>query len=207
MMPPQKPKVRKLEKPDTTTKSKSKPGSISKRPAPKSSRTLERVLSKETERNRRSMSRGPSGVIALMRSASTPMLKRENSEPLSMMSIPKADSSTSKERASRPPLAAPVKRRSEGDKAKKEALLQTELQDAISALRRPNREVVGKAMAEADERRAITSLSSLRSKYSLDPPWIFVILINLQSHESQPSTHVPRILSKQLLPQDVSQTF
>ncbi|KAI1762979.1 DNA replication regulator SLD3-domain-containing protein [Hypoxylon sp. FL1150] len=162
MMPPQKPRVRKPEKPDTATKSKTKPGSITKRPASKSSRTLERVLSKETERNRRSMSRGPSGVIALMRSASTPMLKRENSEPSSMLSIPKADSSTSRERPSRPPLAGPVKRMSEGDKAKKEALLKTELQDAISALRRPNREVVGKAMAEADERRVITSLSSLK---------------------------------------------
>ncbi|XXG98129.1 hypothetical protein Hte_004450 [Hypoxylon texense] len=162
MMPPQKPKLKRPEKPDTATKSKSKPGSVAKRPAPKSSRTLERVLSKETERNRRSMSRGPSGVIALMRSASTPMLKREASEPLSMMSIPKADSATSKEKVSRPLLAAPIKRRSEDEKAKKEALLKTELQDAISALRRPNREVVGKAMAEADERRAITSLSSLR---------------------------------------------
>ncbi|KAI0160930.1 DNA replication regulator SLD3-domain-containing protein [Hypoxylon sp. FL1284] len=161
LIPTPKPKVKKAEKPETTTKSKSKPGSVAKRPAPKSSRTLERVLSKETERNRRSISRGPGGVIALMRSASTPMLKRETSEP-SLMSIPKTDSTTSREKASRPPLAAPVKRRLEGDKAKKEALLQTELHDAISALRRPNREVVGKAMAEADERRAITSLSSLK---------------------------------------------
>ncbi|KAI2617631.1 DNA replication regulator SLD3-domain-containing protein [Hypomontagnella submonticulosa] len=163
IMPPPKPKAKKQEKTEPAVKAKSKPSSVAKRPtSSKPARTLERVLSKETERNRRSISRGPGGVIALMRSASTSLLKREASEPLSMMSIPKADSAPSKEKASRPLLSAPTKRKLEEEKAKKEALVKAELQDAISSLRRPNRDVVGKAMAEADERRAITSLSQLR---------------------------------------------
>ncbi|KAI1363976.1 DNA replication regulator SLD3-domain-containing protein [Xylaria arbuscula] len=152
-------------KTDLTPKVKSKPGGAAKRPVlSKSTRNLESFLSKETERNRRSMSRGPSGVIALMRSASTPtlpLLKREASEPLSLISIPQADGSThqGKHPSSADPLSA--KRRAE-TRQKKDAFVKAELQNAISALRRPNRESVGKAMAEADERRAVTSLSQLR---------------------------------------------
>ncbi|KAI1383106.1 DNA replication regulator SLD3-domain-containing protein [Hypoxylon trugodes] len=162
MMPPPKPKQKKPEKPESAVKSKSKSSSTTKRPASvKSSGTLESVLSKESEKHRRSMSRGPSGVIALMRSASTPMLKRENSEPLSMMSIPQADSATSK-KMPRPPVSASAKRKAEEEKARKEALVKAELKDAISVLRRPNRDVVGKDIAEAAERRTTTSLSQLR---------------------------------------------
>ncbi|KAL7628049.1 hypothetical protein AAE478_002245 [Parahypoxylon ruwenzoriense] len=168
----------KPKKPESATKPKAKPSltkssSVAKHSAfSKSHVTLERVLSKETERHRRSMSRGPSGVIALMRSASTPMLKREASEPLSMISIPKADSATSQEKATRASGSISIKRRSEEEKAKKEALVKAELQDAIFALRRPNREVVGKAMAEAAERRATTSLSQLKKsrKPTQHPP-------------------------------------
>ncbi|KAI2611991.1 DNA replication regulator SLD3-domain-containing protein [Hypoxylon sp. NC1633] len=164
MLPPPKPRMKRPEKPEFTPKPKQKPGSVTKRTAPsKSSKTLESVLSKETERNRRSMSRGPSGVIALMRSVSTSMLKRENSEPLSMVSIPRADSVTSQERPSRPLSSASTNRKSGEEKAKKEALVKAELQDAITALRRPNRDVVSKAIAaEAAERRATTSLSQSR---------------------------------------------
>jgi hypothetical protein len=45
-------------------------------------------------------------------------------------------------------------------KANKKAEVDAELREAISALRKPNREVVGKAMAEADERRTTASLAS-----------------------------------------------
>ncbi|KAI3332336.1 DNA replication regulator SLD3-domain-containing protein [Xylariaceae sp. AK1471] len=166
MMSPPKSHKRKAE-PLSKAKEKSKPGAAVKRlAAPKSSRTLEKFLSKETEKNRRSMSRGPSGVIALMRSASTPtipLLKREASEPLSLASIPIADSGMSRERhMSSAASAAPTKRNWAETKEKRDAFVKAELQDAISTLRRPNRDVVGKAMAEADERRAITSLSQLR---------------------------------------------
>lgn len=54
----------------------------------------------------------------------------------------------------------------EDTRASKKAQVEAELKDAISALRKPNREVVGKAMAEADERRAVTSLSA-KSESSL----------------------------------------
>ncbi|KAI1079556.1 DNA replication regulator SLD3-domain-containing protein [Whalleya microplaca] len=160
MMPP--PKV-KPKKPEIAVKSKSRPGTAVKRPPlPKSSKTLENVLSKETEKHRRSMSRGPSGVIALMRSASTPVLKREASEPLSTSSIPKVDSAVSQENMSRSSISTTIRRKPGDEKAKKDALIKAELQDAITTLRRPNRDVVGKAMAEAAERRATTSLSQLR---------------------------------------------
>ncbi|KAI0485301.1 DNA replication regulator SLD3-domain-containing protein [Xylariaceae sp. FL0804] len=165
MISPPKPRPKKS---DGVIKSKAKPGTAAKRPAlskPSSSRTLDRVLSKESERNRRSMSRGPSTVIALMRSASTPtlpMLKREASESSSVMSVPRADSAVSQEKPSRAPSSGPAKGRAE-DRAKKDAYVKAELQDAISSLRKPNRDVVGKAIAaEAAERRATTSLSQLK---------------------------------------------
>ncbi|KAI0454805.1 DNA replication regulator SLD3-domain-containing protein [Xylaria acuta] len=155
MMAPPKSNQKKTE---MSSKAKAKPGAAAKRPArSNSTRTLENFLSKETEQNRRSMSRGPGGVIALMRSASTPtipLLKREASEPVSLASIPQEN-----HLSSNGPVSA--KRRAES-KEKRDALVKAELQDAISTLRRPNREVVGKAMAEADERRAVTSLSQLR---------------------------------------------
>ncbi|OTA57705.1 hypothetical protein K449DRAFT_335204 [Hypoxylon sp. EC38] len=163
MMPPPKPKLKKPEKPPPAVRPKSRPGSAAKRSVPsKPTGTLESALSEETVMHRRSMSRGPSGVIALMRSASTTMLKRENSEPLSMASIPRADSATSQRKSSHPIAPAPPKRRSEEDKAKKDALVKAQLKDAISLLRRPNRDVVGKDIAETAERRANTSLSQLK---------------------------------------------
>ncbi|KAI1136934.1 DNA replication regulator SLD3-domain-containing protein [Hypoxylon sp. FL0543] len=163
IMPPPKSKPKKSEKPVPVTKPKPKPGSAAKRlSSSKPSGTLESVLSEETVKHRRSMSRGPSGAIALMRSASTTMLKRENSEPLSLTSIPRADSVSSKGRPSRSTVTAPPKRRLEEEKAKKDALVKAELQNAISLLRRPNRDVVGKDIAEAAERRAGTSLSQLK---------------------------------------------
>lgn len=149
--------------PETTPKVKSKPGAAAKRPA-QAHRTLETFLSKETERNRRSISRGPSGVIALMRSASTPtvpLFKREASEPRSLTGIPKADPNTAREAHPSSTTLVPAKRKVES-KGKRDAFVEAELRDAISTLRRPNREVVGKAMAEADERRTVTSLSQLR---------------------------------------------
>ncbi|KAI0538291.1 DNA replication regulator SLD3-domain-containing protein [Xylaria digitata] len=161
MMPPKSGR----KKTEATSKEKSKPGAAAKRPALlKSTRSLENVLSKETERNRRSISRGPSGVIALMRSASTPtlpLLKREASEPLSLINIPKADANKSQDRHPSSTSLVSAKRRAE-TREKRDAFVKAELQNAISTLRRPNREVVGKAMAEADERRAVTSLSQLR---------------------------------------------
>ncbi|KAI0202381.1 DNA replication regulator SLD3-domain-containing protein [Astrocystis sublimbata] len=162
MMAPPKSARKKAEA--NPSKTKAKPGASAKRPArPSMPKTLETFMSKETERNRRSMSRGPSGLIALMRSASTPvpLLKREASEPLSLVSIPRADASSSRENLLSSSGPESAKRRAE-TKERRGAFVKAELQDAISTLRRPNREVAARAMAEADTRRAVTSLSQLR---------------------------------------------
>ncbi|RYP43284.1 hypothetical protein DL768_009997 [Monosporascus sp. mg162] len=160
MATPAKAKPKRTE---AAVKPKPRPGSAVKRPAlVKAAKPLDKVLSKESERHRRSMSRGPSGIIALMRSASTPMLKREASEPLSATTVPNGGIPGSSETTPMSAGSGPIKRRSEEEKAKKEAMVKAELQDAISALRRPNRDVVGKAMAEAAERRATTTLSQLK---------------------------------------------
>lgn len=167
---PSQPKVKpKTKKVEPAAKPKTKPGAVTKRTGPKSSRTLESVLSKESARNRRSMSRGPSGVIALMRSASMtpsiPILKWEASEPLSLPGVPKKDSRPSSAMGKAPNTPAELgsaKRKTEEEKLQREVQIQAELRDAISSLRKPNRDVVGKAMAEAAERRATTSLSQLR---------------------------------------------
>ncbi|RYP74257.1 hypothetical protein DL770_007638 [Monosporascus sp. CRB-9-2] len=160
MATPAKAKPKRTE---AAVKPKPRPGSAVKRPVlVKSAKPLDKVLSKESERHRRSMSRGPSGIIALMRSASTSMLKREASEPLSATTAPNGGTPGSSETTPMGAGSGPIKRRSEEEKAKREAMVKAELQDAISALRRPNRDVVGKAMAEAAERRATTTLSQLK---------------------------------------------
>lgn len=156
----------KSKKPEPAAKTRPKPGSA-KRPAQvRSVKTLDTVLSRETERHRRSMSRGPGGIIALLRSTTTPMLKRETSEPLSLKSIPKGATleATTEKAAGANSASGSSRGRTGEEKAKKEAMVKAELQDAINSLRRPNRDVVGKDMAEAAERRATTSLSQLRSK-------------------------------------------
>lgn len=163
---PPKPMVNKAEE---FTKPISKPGAVTKRPATsKPTRTLDRVLSKEVERNRRSISRGPGSMIALMRSATTPLptLKREASDLVSLTDLPtknEKDRKISLYRKSSITVSESARRGTQEEKAKKEAEIETELQVAISGLRKPNREVVvGRALAEADERKATTSLSQLK---------------------------------------------
>ncbi|KAG8428467.1 hypothetical protein J3459_003890 [Metarhizium acridum] len=149
-----------------SSKKEQKPGTATKRPAPLNSRrTLQRALSTE-QLHRRSVSRGPSNTIALLRSAtstSVPGIKREGSEPLSLKDLHRVDSLMGR---SRQPLLSRSNSASnlEETKASRKALVEAELKDAISALRKPNREVVGKAMAEADQRRAIASLSAKKPK-------------------------------------------
>ncbi|RDA87915.1 hypothetical protein CP532_1707 [Ophiocordyceps camponoti-leonardi (nom. inval.)] len=162
--------------PPTTSKSskrapgrrEQKPGATAKRPAPISKQTtLQRALSTE-QQHRRSVSRGPSSVMAIarMRSAksTTPApVKRQDSAPVGS----KASRDVLKPISSNRPtlshsLSAPTV--AVGSKASQKALVEAELKDAISALRKPNREVVGKAMAEADECRVQASLSVKKVK-------------------------------------------
>ncbi|KAK3397778.1 DNA replication regulator SLD3-domain-containing protein [Sordaria brevicollis] len=156
------------EKAKTATSSKPKPGAPAKRVSAtkkENERTLQRVLS--TERMRRSVSRGPSGTIALLRSASAtaiPGLKREGSEPLLGM-IPKSEAVAVKEKNvsifSRSAGSLP---NNEEAKAKKKARVEAELKEAISALKKPNRALAGKEIVEEAERRTAQPKSKLNKK-------------------------------------------
>lgn len=153
---------------------RSKPGTAAKRSSASTDKTrsLERVLS--SERLRRSVSRGPNDAIAQMRSATAapiPGLKREMSEPASLASIPRRASSTSlKERPSNTlsrsssDVVSSSAGRSEESRARQKALVDAELQEAISALKKPNRELAGKATVEAAEKRLFGVQSQTRSK-------------------------------------------
>jgi DNA replication regulator SLD3 len=148
--------------------SKPKPGAPAKRPTAvkkDKEKTLERVLS--NEKMRRSVSRGPSGALALMRSASTttiPGLKREGSEPLMSM-IPRELGSL-KERAPNSLLRRTNSSVGEDPKAKKKALLDAELKEAISALKKPNRALAVKEFVDAADKRASTGAAQLKSKFA-----------------------------------------
>lgn len=151
-----------------------KPGSSLRRTASSSNsaRNLERVLS--NEKLRRSVSRGPNDAIAQMRSATAapiPGLKREMSEPLPLANVPRRASSTSlKDRPtntlarSSSDVSAGTIARVEEVRARKKALVEAQLQEAISALKKPNRELVGKAVVEDAEKRLFGVTGQVRSK-------------------------------------------
>ncbi|KAK3952410.1 DNA replication regulator SLD3-domain-containing protein [Pseudoneurospora amorphoporcata] len=156
------------EKAKTVAASKPKPGAPAKRVTAtkrENDRTLQRVLS--NERMRRSVSRGPSGTIALLRSASAtaiPGLKREGSEPLLGM-IPKNEAVAVKEKnVSIFSRTAGSLANNQDAKAEKKARLEAELKEAISALKKPNRALAGKEIVEEAERRTAQPKSKLNKK-------------------------------------------
>lgn len=156
------------EKAKTVVTSKPKPGAPAKRVTAtkkENERTLQRVLS--NERMRRSVSRGPSGTIALLRSASAtaiPGLKREGSEPLLGM-IPKSEAVAVKEKnVSIFSRSAGSLANNEDAKAKKKARVEAELKEAISALKKPNRALAGKEIVEEAERRTAQPKIKLNKK-------------------------------------------
>ncbi|PHH69827.1 hypothetical protein CDD80_6466 [Ophiocordyceps camponoti-rufipedis] len=141
-------------------KREQKPGTVAKRPTPvRSQRTLQRALSAE-QQHRRSLSRGPSSAIAQLRSTTTASLvnvKREVSDPASARGLKEAPRLAPAWK--RPPLShsASAPHLAAGSRESRKAQVEAELRDAISALRKPNRDVVGKAMAEADQRRLLSA--------------------------------------------------
>ncbi|KAF5661135.1 dna replication regulator sld3 [Fusarium heterosporum] len=146
----------------SSSKHSPKPGAVAKRSASgQPTRTLQRALSTE-QQSRRSVSRGPSNMIALMRSAtstSLPSIKREASDPSLIKSVLNAEPDLMNRKS------GPLSRSSsvsnlQDVRSNKKVRVEAELRDAISSLRKPNREVVGKALAEAAERRATVSLSA-----------------------------------------------
>ncbi|EQK97478.1 DNA replication regulator Sld3 [Ophiocordyceps sinensis CO18] len=157
------------------SKREQKPGAAAKRPGPASTRrTLQRALSTEQQLVR-SVSRGPSNAIALLRSATSTSLssvKREGSEPASLKALPKGEL----RQYQKPPILSRGFSMSNAEDAKrnKKALVEAELKNAISALRKPNRDVVGKAMAEADQHRILAGLSAKKKKVPRIPLAPFV---------------------------------
>ncbi|KAL6356518.1 hypothetical protein LRP88_10119 [Fusarium phalaenopsidis] len=146
----------------SSSKRDQRPGAVTKRPTPgKPTRTLQRALSTE-QQSRRSVSRGPSNMIALMRSAtstSLPGIKREASDSAAIKSALKAEPDLLNRRSGLLSRSSSMSNLQDA-RASKKAQVEAELKDAISSLRKPNREVVGKALAEAAERRANVSLSA-----------------------------------------------
>lgn len=149
--PKPKSKSRSLKRTSSQTQ---KPGAATRRAAPKQEpRTLERALSFE-QQNRRSISRAPSAIAEMMRtSTKLPGIKRENSDSdlRDMSQRPSSRSSLSRSAST-----ADLKE----DRTGKKARLEAELKDAISSIRKPNREVVGRAMTEAAQRKVSTALSA-----------------------------------------------
>lgn len=173
---PPKPKISKSSSFSCTV---SRPGAATKRAIPaQPRRSLQRV--RTDERERRSESRGPPRPISLMRSMTAPVvLKREASEAPSLSSIPAAESQSlqanrggvlnSKRFAQREvdmsTLAPDAK-----TKAKKQVNIEAELKEAISALKKPNRELAGKSLADIAEQRSAVSSHSRKSKKPVRNP-------------------------------------
>ncbi|KAL8387801.1 hypothetical protein RB595_009664 [Gaeumannomyces hyphopodioides] len=155
------PKQRREKAAESSSKPRAKPGAPSKRPGAKSvssgksARSLERVLS--NDKLRRSVSRGPSDALAHLRHATVshvPGLKREVSETRILKDIPSAETNSLKDHPTNPLLSRSASFTTVEDaRAKKKALVEAELQDAISALKKPNRVLAGKVLAEESERR------------------------------------------------------
>lgn len=155
------PKQRREKAAESSSKPRAKPGASSKRPgaksisSSKSARSLERVLS--NDKLRRSVSRGPSDALAHLRHATVshvPGLKREASETRVLKDMPSAETNSLKDHPTNPLLSRSASFTTVEDaRAKKKALVEAELQDAISALKKPNRVLAGKVLAEESERR------------------------------------------------------
>lgn len=186
-----------LSKSASFSSAPSRPGAATKRPVPvKPRRSLQRVLSEDRER--RSMSRGPSRAISLMRSATIPGLKRESSEPLSLSSIPVAEPQPlqvnrggfvkSKRFAQREVDLSSLAPEA-NLKAKKQAIIDAELKDAISALKRPNRELAGKVLAETAEKRS-TAASCSRSELKFIGTVLMLMLSRIQ--ETYKKSNIPK---------------
>lgn len=167
-MSPPKPKKR----PDTTAaKAPAIPGTVAKRPVPTSApKSLDKVFSHD--QLRRKASRRPTDVLARMRSATPatiPGLKREASEPAPLSTIPSGDRHL-KERPRNVLSRIVSNPTAEDSKAQKKAKMEADLKDAISALKKPNRQLAGKAIVEEAEKRIGSSSSPRpRSKYSCKP--------------------------------------
>lgn len=167
-MSPPKPKKRAAT---AAAKAPAIPGSVAKRPVPTGApKSLDKVFSHD--QLRRKASRRPTDVLARMRSATPatiPGLKREASEPAPLSTIPSGERPL-KEKSRNILSRSASNLTAEDSKAQKKAKMEADLKDAISALKKPNRQLAGKAIVEEAEKRIGSSSSPRpRSKYSCRP--------------------------------------
>lgn len=173
------PPKKKLARSASASGAISRPGAATKRPVPPKPRErLARVLTDERrEQERRSASAGPNRKIALMRSATMPAipgLKREGSEAPSLVSIMSAEAQPifasrggvlNSKRFSQREVDFRALIPDANAKANKQAKIDSELKEAIAALKKPNRELAGKSLAETAEQRVVPAPHP-RSKFS-----------------------------------------
>ncbi|EHL02415.1 hypothetical protein M7I_1490 [Glarea lozoyensis 74030] len=121
----------------------SRPGAATKRPVPsKPRRSLQRVLTDERERRMAESQFGDSGRGQVAKSKQ--LARRE-------VDLGSFNAATNA-------------------KAAKQAKIDAELKDAISALKKPNRELAGKALVETAERRSTSASHSRKSKKPVRNP-------------------------------------
>lgn len=164
-----------MPKPGSFTNTPSRPGAITKRPVPaKQRKSLQHMLT--DDRERRSMSIGSNRAISLMRSATDPTipgLKREASETPSLSSIPthvNRGGVLNSKRFSQREVDMSTLAPDPNSKARKQAAIDAELKDAISALKRPNRELAAKSLVETAERRSASAGHPRKSKNPVRNP-------------------------------------
>ncbi|CAI4216264.1 unnamed protein product [Parascedosporium putredinis] len=162
------PKSSKPTKPKSVATKQPKPGAVAKRPLlAKDARSLQRAFSNDQlQRDRRSMSRGPSRAVAALLSATEtaiPGLKTETSDSHLLMNIPRIKSDCGLFKSARAgSLSGSNSVSGDDPKVKKKAMVEAELQDAIAALRKPNRQLAGASVMAAAEKRVTGSLSQTR---------------------------------------------
>jgi DNA replication regulator SLD3 len=183
----------------------SRPGGITKRPvSTKARRSLRRVIT--DERHAREGSRGASGAISLMRSATAPAipsLKRERSETPLLSSIPPAEPQSmlvsrggvlkSKKFSQREVDLSSLA--TVNDAKLKKANIEAELKDAISALKRPNRQLAGQLQVEAETRAASASTHSRSKQISFQPCILILIFTESKKPVRNTSFQGVQILS------------
>ncbi|RAL63820.1 hypothetical protein DID88_003463 [Monilinia fructigena] len=170
-----------VSKSSSLSNTPTRPGAVTKRPVPaKQRKSLQRVLT--DDRERRSMSIGSNRAISLMRSAidsTIPGLKREASEAPSLSNIPSAEFKPlhvnrggvlNSKRFSQREVDMSTLAPDPNSKAKKQAAIDAELKDAILALKKPNRELAGKMLAETAERRSASAVHPRKSKKPVRNP-------------------------------------
>ncbi|KAI0999810.1 hypothetical protein K3495_g8388 [Podosphaera aphanis] len=146
-------------------------GAAAKRPNPATfTHSLKRVLT--DDRERRSTSRGPNKALALMKSATMPIMlgsKGGDAEVLMPINISKERSFKAGDQKS-DQFSTYVKDNNADHQINlkanrdKQKFIETELTDAISILKKPNRELVAKEFIDSAERRLASSSYSNQSK-------------------------------------------